>query len=211
MKKNLFITIEGPDGAGKSTQIEYIRSYLDRLGLDTLFTREPGGTAISEKLRGIILSKDSSEMSDRAEALLYAASRAQLVSEVIRPALEHGKTVVCDRYIDSSMAYQGYGRDLGDVVFDINEFAVDGIMPDLTILLALDPEKGRARLDQNAMDRLESEEMEFHRKVYDGYIALSEKYPDRIKKIDAAQPIEEVSLEIGRLIGEALGDVNGIG
>jgi len=200
MKRGLFISIEGPDGAGKSTQIAYLREFFDGRGVGTIFTREPGGTAISEKLRAIILSNENAEMAARTEALLYAASRAQIVDELIEPALASGKTVVCDRYVDSSIAYQGYGRDLGGDVAEINRFATGGLMPDLTILLALDPEQGMERITSagSGKDRLESEALAFHKRVYQGYVALAKADPDRIKMIDASLPIEEVRREIER-------------
>lgn len=210
-KKGLFITIEGPDGAGKSTQIDYIKSYFAQRGEEPLFTREPGGTPISEKIRQLILDKNSTGMSYMTEALLYAASRAQLVEEVIRPALESGRHVVCDRFIDSSIAYQGYGRGLGVSVGIINGFAVEDCMPDLTLLLKLDSDKGMGRIDSEdsrirQKDRLESESMDFHRAVYRGYLQLEKDFPERIKGIDAGQDIESVSrdikIELDRLFDE---------
>ena len=146
MKKGLFITIEGPDGSGKSTQIEKLRVYLEKKGYKAILTREPGGTEISEKIRNIILDKNNKEMNNMTEALLYAASRAQHVAEVIKPALEMGETVICDRFIDSSIAYQGYGRGIGEPVRVINEYAVAGCMPDITFLLKLDPRIGKGRI-----------------------------------------------------------------
>ena len=206
MSKGLFITVEGPDGAGKSTQIERIKAFFDELGLKTLFTREPGGTKISEKLREIILDNGNSEMAPGTEALLYAASRAQLVEEVIKPALMDGTNVICDRYIDSSIAYQGFGRELGaDRIMAVNEFAAGGLMPDLTILLLLDPESGRKRLDETSLDRLESEKLDFHKKVYEGYQYLAEKYPERVKAIDAKEDIDVISEEIAGILREKLG------
>ena len=168
MKRGLFITLEGPDGSGKSTQIEFLKAYFQERNLPCVFTREPGGTAIGEKLRNIILDKENQEMCDMAEALLYAAARAQHVQQLIRPALEAGKIVVCDRFIDSSIAYQGYGRNLGDVVRIINELAVDGCMPDVTFLMELSPEIGKSRISEDNQDRLEQEKLEFHDKVYAG-------------------------------------------
>ena len=158
MKRGLFITFEGPDGAGKSTQIENLRNYLEELGLDAVFTREPGGTELSERIRDMLLDPDNKGMASRTEALLYAASRAELVEKVIQPALDEDKIVVCDRYIDSSLAYQGYGRELGMIpVLSLSQFATQDLMPALTIMLMLEPEEGRARLDQDNLDRLESD------------------------------------------------------
>ncbi len=202
MKKGLFITIEGPDGAGKSTQIEYIKNYLKEKNLPALFTREPGGTKISEKIRKIILDKENSEMSYMTEALLYAASRAQLVEEVILPALDEGKIVICDRFIDSSIAYQGFGRNLGEKVEVINKFAINGCMPDMTLLLRVDCKKGIDRIEANCgkrgeKDRMECENISFHQRVLEGYLALEKMYPDRIKAVDASQSIKAVSDDIG--------------
>ncbi|MBE6036715.1 MAG: dTMP kinase [Clostridiales bacterium] len=205
MKRGLFITFEGPDGSGKSTQIQKLNTFLQEQGHDTLLTREPGGTAISEKIRGLILDPAHKEMDPMAEALLYASSRAQLVSQVIKPALEAGKTVICDRYVDSSVAYQGYGRGLGESVEIINRYAVQGIMPDLTVLLLLDPASGRKRVQQaGEMDRLEQEALEFHQRVYDGYVRLAETYPERILSFSAKGEIEAIAEAIRSRTAEAL-------
>ena len=200
-KRGLFITVEGPDGAGKSTQIDYIKKYFKERGEEALFTREPGGTQISEKIRGIILDKNNEEMSHMTEALLYAAARAQLVKEVIEPALKAGTHVICDRFIDSSIAYQGYGRGLGMSVGIINGFAVGDCMPDLTLLLKIDSDRGMDRIDSDGRkarpkDRLESEALDFHRKVYNGYLQLENDFPERIRGINADQAIEQVSGDI---------------
>ncbi len=196
MKKNLFITIEGPDGSGKSTQISRICDFLAERGFEVVRTREPGGTAISEKIRAILLDKANTEMDHMTEALLYAASRAQLVAEVIKPALAAGKAVVCDRFLDSSIAYQGYGRRLGDCVREINEYAVQGCMPDITFLLKLDPEVGRHRISDEAADRIERENADFHRAVFNGYLDMEKRFADRIVGIDAGRSIDEISDEI---------------
>lgn len=195
MKKGLFISIEGPDGSGKSTQISLLRKYFEERGTDVVLTREPGGTPISEKIREIILDKNNKEMDAMTEALLYASSRAQHVAEVIKPALEAGKIVICDRFIDSSIAYQGYGRGLGDCVRVINEYAVRGCMPDVTFLLEMDPKIGKERISADDQDRLEQEKLEFHKKVFDGYMEIEKKF-DRIIGIDAARSIEEISVDI---------------
>ena len=197
MAKGLFITFEGPDGSGKSTQVEYLRQYFDERGIDCVFTREPGGTEIGEQLRAVILDKHNNEMCDMTEALLYAASRAQHVSQLIRPALEAGKIVVCDRYLDSSIAYQGYGRQMGDQIADINKYAVMGCMPDATFLIEVDPRIGRDRNRSDAEpDRLESEKLWFHKRVYKGYMALAEAEPERIIPIDGTRTREEMRDEI---------------
>lgn len=195
MRKGLFISIEGPDGSGKSTQISLLRKYFEERGTEVVLTREPGGTPISEKIREIILDKNNKEMDAMTEALLYASSRAQHVAEVIKPALEAGKIVICDRFIDSSIAYQGYGRGLGDCVRVINEYAVRGCMPDVTFLLEMDPKIGKERISADDQDRLEQEKLEFHKKVFDGYMEIEKKF-DRIIGIDAARSIEEISADI---------------
>ena len=192
MSRGLFITLEGPDGSGKSTQIEYMKDYFCEEGLDCVFTREPGGTEIGEKLRTIILDKENNEMCDMAEALLYAASRAQHVSELIKPALEAGKIVVCDRYVDSSIAYQGYGRQLGDKVRKINDFAIMGCIPDVTFLFEVDPRVGKNRIKSDGLDRLESEKLMFHNRVYKGYIEMAKLEPERIIPVDGTCSREEI-------------------
>ena len=141
MKRGVFISIEGPDGSGKSTQIKNIRQFFKDKGIDIIFTREPGGTPIGERIRSIILDRDCAEMDDMTEAMLYAAARAQHVAQVIRPALLAGKIVICDRFVDSSIAYQGYGRGLGQAVKTINDFAIAGCMPHVTFLLKMDPKE----------------------------------------------------------------------
>lgn len=198
MSKGLFITIEGTDGAGKSTQIPFIKGFLEKKGYKVLLTREPGGTQIGEKIRDLLLDKENKEMCDMTEALLYAASRAQHVKEFIVPALKEGKAVLCDRFVDSSIVYQGKGRELGlETVKSINDFATCGLEPDLTILLDLDPEKGLERVKENsAVDRLEQEKLDFHKKVYEGYKDLSNLYPNRIKVISADQSIQKISNDI---------------
>lgn len=201
----MFITIEGPDGAGKSTQINNIKAFLEERGIPYILTREPGGTPISEKIREIILDKNNKEMNPVTEALLYAASRAQHVSQVIKPALEEGKVVICDRFIDSSFAYQGNARELGDTVWDVNKAAVAGCMPDITFIFKLNPEVGLNRVKgRGAEDRLELEKLEFHKKVYEGYLKLEKEYPDRIVGIDASQTIEEIKEEVYRVLEEKL-------
>ncbi|MCI8631232.1 MAG: dTMP kinase [Firmicutes bacterium] len=195
MKKGLFISIEGPDGSGKSTQISALKNYFEERGVDVLLTREPGGTPISEKIREIILDKNNKEMDYMTEALLYAASRAQHVAQVIKPALTAGKIVICDRFIDSSIAYQGYGRGLGDCVRVINEYAVRGCMPDVTFLLKVDPKVGKERINEDEQDRLEQEKLEFHQRVFAGYIDMEKRF-DRIISIDACRSIDEISADI---------------
>ena len=179
MTRGLFITFEGGDGSGKSTQIALLRDWLLQAGYDVILTREPGGTRISEKIRELILDPDNDEMADMTEALLYAAARAH-----------------CDRFVDSSIAYQAYGRGLGDAVGVINTYAVDGCMPDLTILLRLDPEKGSSRIADREHDRIEQASDAFHRKVYEGYLELEKNYPERIFGVDASGTIDDIAEEI---------------
>lgn len=196
MTRGLFISIEGPDGSGKSTQIKKIKEYLNAKGYETVLTREPGGTVISEKIREVILDKSHTEMASMTEALLYAASRAQHVAEVIKPSLEDGKIVICDRFVDSSIAYQGCGRNLGEAVEIINRFAVDGCMPDITFLFKLPPSEGKKRIKEDEQDRIEKETLDFHNRVYESYLNLEKRFPDRIQGIDATKTIEEVSAQI---------------
>ncbi len=200
--RGLFITFEGGDGSGKSTQMNRLAEYLEGRGCDVLMTREPGGTAIGEKIRDIILDVNNMEMTPAAEALLYAASRAQHVKEVIKPAIERGRVVICDRYVDSSFAYQGYGRGLGDWVRLINDPAVDGIMPDITFLMKLEPGQGKRRIHGRKEDRIETEEMDFHERVYRGYEILEAENGGRIFGIDASRDAEEITAEIISVIEE---------
>ena len=202
MNKGLFITFEGGDGSGKSTQISLLKSALEDRGFDVILTREPGGTVISEKIRSVILDPANSMMAPVTEAMLYAASRAQLVDEVIRPAVLEGKVVICDRFVDSSIAYQSFGRGLGKAVEEINSYAIGECMPDLTVYLRLDPEKGKGRISSRKQDRIEMESGDFHRRVSEGYDWLAEKYPERIKVIDASGSIEEISEQILTIVLE---------
>lgn len=190
--KGIFITLEGPDGAGKSTQVENIKSYFENAGREVVVSREPGGTPISEKLRNIVLDNGNAEMDDITEMFVYAAARAQHVSEKIRPALDKGSVVVCDRFVDSSIAYQGYGRNLGDQVGEVNRYATGGLEPDVTFFMDLDPEIGRSRIGKDARDRLEQQKLDFHYRVYEGYKAICEKYPERVVRIDATRTIDEI-------------------
>lgn len=204
MNQGYFITFEGGDGSGKSTQIGRLKSYLENKGYAVILTREPGGTDIGEKIREIILDPNNKEMSDVTEAMLYAASRAQHVAEVIKPAIEAGKIVICDRFIDSSIAYQGYGRGLGDSVSIINSYAVDKYMPHKTFLLKLKPQAGSRRIEGREKDRIELEAQTFHQTVFEGYEALEKEFPERIVGIDASRTIEEIEAEIRKHIDELL-------
>ncbi|MDG5473851.1 dTMP kinase [Jeotgalibacillus sp. ET6] len=195
-KRGLFISVEGPEGAGKTTVIKEIEQQLISRGHSVLLTREPGGIEIAEKIRGIILDPDHTTMDSRTEALLYAAARRQHLVEKVFPALNEGTIVLCDRFIDSSLAYQGYARGLGiDEVWSINQFAIEDQMPDCTLFFDIEPEAGMARIAQNSqreINRLDLEALSFHEKVYEGYKLLTERFPDRIKVIDADQPVENV-------------------
>lgn len=198
MGKGLFITTEGTDGSGKTTQIRLIKSYLEEKGCEVILTREPGGTKISEKIRDIILNPENKEMSPITEMMLYVSARAQLVAQVIKPVVESGKIVICDRFVDSSLVYQGFGRGIDlTLIEDINKIAMDGINPDITFFFDISPEVAlKRRIASTGADRIESEKMDFHMKVYEGYKKLAKLFPDRIKSINANRPIDDISLEV---------------
>jgi dTMP kinase len=191
--KGIFVTFEGPDGSGKTTQVNLLKEYFNSLGYDVLITREPGGTPISEKIREVILDPENKEMGATCEALLYAAARAQHMYETIIPALDMGKMVICDRFVDSSIVYQGYARGLGEeMVETINGYAIQGRTPDRTFLITIPPEIGIQRKNTDGeLDRLEQEDIQFHKKVYEGYNRLKGKY-DRILHIDGTQDINKI-------------------
>ena len=192
--RGIFISVEGPDGAGKTTQIERLKEYLAQKGYEVLITREPGGTVISEAVRELLLDPKHKEMKPETELLLYAAARAQLVGEVIGPAIEAGKAVISDRFVDSSVVYQGIARELGvETVYEVNRPAIGEYMPDVTFLLDLPAEVGIARKkDQAELDRMEQESLDFHRKVAEGYRTLAKRDPERIKTIDATLPVDTI-------------------
>ncbi|URM33074.1 dTMP kinase [Cytobacillus firmus] len=196
MKKGKFITVEGPEGAGKTTIIDMLATNLAKEGYQVLQTREPGGIEIAEQIRSVILDKKNTKMDPRTEALLYAAARRQHLAEKVKPALDEGSIILCDRFIDSSLAYQGYARGLGiEEVYSINSFAIEGMMPELTLYFDIDPEAGLERINQHKgreVNRLDLEKLDFHHKVREGYLKLMELYPERIFKIDASKPLEEV-------------------
>ena len=193
----MFITLEGPEGSGKTTAVNYAVKKLEELGYQIVRTREPGGTPISEQIRNVILDKENTAMDPRTEALLYAASRRQHLVEKVWPAVKEGKIVICDRYLDSSLAYQGGARNLGvDNILNINMFATEGTFPDLTLLFDIDPKIGLARIAANAnreVNRLDLEKLEFHQKVRDTFLQLAKRYPDRFVIIDASKSQEEVA------------------
>lgn len=204
--QGLFISMEGPDGAGKSTQIELLRGYLADKGYEIVITREPGGTVISEAIRQLILNREYAEMCPNTELLLYAAARAQLVNEVIRPALEARKAVICDRFVESSVVYQGIARGMGiDTVYAVNEYALEGLRPQLTFFLDLDAEEGlRRKKKQAELDRMEAAGLEFHQKVAEGYRMLAEREKERIMRISATLPEEDIHAKIVLAIEERI-------
>ena len=183
--KGMFIAFEGADGCGKTTQLRFLGDYLISLGVEVLRTREPGGCPVAEQIREILLDKANCEMTAVTETLLYAAARAEHVRQVIGPAVDAGKVVLCDRFVYSSLAYQGYGRDLGvDTVWHVNEIAVSGYMPDLTVFINVPPERAFGRMNENKEhDRLECEHISFHERVFEGFTELSQR--DDVLSIDA--------------------------
>ena len=207
----LFIAFEGVEGAGKGTQIRMAEDYLRSLGLDVLVTREPGGTELGEQVRTLLLDPSTGTLDARAEALLFAASRAQTVMSVIRPALAEGKVVVCDRYVDSSLAYQGWGRGLGEQdVLTLNVWATQGLFPDLVILLHLEPELGLLRSTE-APDRMEMEGQDFHAKVSDAYLKIAEEHPERFVVVDADDDPAEVFENVKAALRRVLKDRDEVG
>ncbi|CAM4373293.1 thymidylate kinase [Bacillus manliponensis] len=206
--KGLFVTIEGPEGSGKSTLITKLLPYFEVKGQRVMATREPGGIQISEEIRTILHKKEHTMMEARTEALLYAAARRQHLVEKVMPALEKDYLVLCDRFIDSSLAYQGYARGLGvDKVFEINRFATEDCMPSLTIYLDIKPEAGLARItqdDNREVNRLDLESIEFHHAVRNGYLQLVDRFKDRIVVVNADQPMDVVAQEVIQLIEQKL-------
>lgn len=198
VKRGKFITFEGCDGCGKSTQLKMMSDYLTTNGVPHIFTREPGGGKISEAIREILLSGKNSEMTDECEALLYAAARVQHLSDRVEPALAKGELVICDRYVDSSLAYQAYARGLGtDFITKINAFALENYLPDVTVFIDLTPEAAfRRKKGADENDRLEQAGMEFHNRVYAGYKKLAEENPSRFVCIDGNQTPEEIFKQI---------------
>lgn len=198
-----FITFEGGEGSGKTTVIEKIKKDLEKLNFTVLKTREPGGSKISEQIRDVILNVENTNMDYMTEALLYAASRRQHLEEIIRPAIKAGKVVICDRYIDSSLAYQGYARGLGvDEVYNLNLVATNGFLPEVTIFIDLDPEVGLERIknNQREVDRLDLEKINFHEKVREGYLMLASKFPNRFIVVNGNQTREQVYEDVKKII-----------
>lgn len=204
----MFITFEGPEGSGKTTILDIVHRKLVELNYPVLLTREPGGTPISEEIRAIILDKKNTLLDARAEALLYAASRRQHLVEKIWPALKEKKIVLCDRYLDSSLAYQGIGRGIGfEEVLEINMFATEGTFPDITVYFDIEPELGMERIKKNSqreVNRLDLEKIQFHHRVRNGFLEMSKKYKDRYVVIDASKSIDEVSHQVLQVLIERI-------
>ncbi len=203
-----FIVFEGPDGSGKTTIIKQVKTLLENKDYDISYYREPGGTKISEKIRSIIIDNDNSMMDAKTEALLFASSRAQLVAEKIIPDLKAGKIVICDRFVMSSLLYQGLGRSLGiDNVKLINDFATGGLKPDLTLFFNIDYKTALERKRANfSPDRLENEDFSFHKTIFDGYLKMADLYKDEIVKVDARKSIEDLTKDVINIIYKLLED-----
>ncbi|MNB99727.1 Thymidylate kinase [compost metagenome] len=207
-REGFFITLEGGDGAGKTTVLGRVAAYLQNHSMPYIITREPGGIEIAEKIRSIILDPAHTAMDARTEALLYAAARSQHLAEVVEPALQQGLTVLCDRFVDSSLVYQGHARGLGiEQVRNINEFATGGRKPDLTFYLDVDPEVGLSRIAANQdreVNRLDLEKLDFHQKVREGYQLVVQSDPERVVVLDANRPIHMVEQDIVRTLKERI-------
>ena len=206
-----FITFEGPEGCGKSTQLRLLASWLLARGVEPIVTREPGGTRIGEQVRALLHNPDHTEMTAETEILLYSAARAQHVAQVIRPALEAGKIVLCDRFYDSTFAYQGHGRGLSmEALRQITTFATRGLVPDLSLYLDVPPEVGLRRRETGGeeMNRLDRETLAFHQRVREGYLALLKEEPSRWRTIDATGSIDEVQTAVRSVVMETIGREN---
>jgi len=203
----MFITFEGPEGSGKTLQLARLVDYLEEYNFPVLAPREPGGTTIGEQIREVLHKLENTKMHPRTELLLYQASRAQHVEQVILPNLEQGKIVLCDRYADSTLAYQGYGHQLDlDQLSRLINFATGGLKPDMTLLLDVDAEEGLKRRQQGGeWNRLDAYELEFHQRVRKGYLELAQQEPERWVKIDAGKPPEEVQRAIRQVVMQRLG------
>ena len=199
MSKGLFVTFEGADGCGKTTQMKLLKEYLLCKGIDVVLTREPGGRGLGEKVREILLNYDGA-VSDRCESFLFLADRAQNIDIIVNPAVESGKIVLCDRHIDSTVAYQGYGRGLDlERIKMLNSIATNNRKPDLTFVFDIDVETSMQRVGKEK-DRLESEGKEYHNRVRNGYLEIAKQEPERIKVIDASMSIEEIHEEVKKVI-----------
>lgn len=203
VKKGLFITFEGADGCGKTTQLNLLIEYLNKKGFEVVVTREPGGKGLGERIREILLNYDG-EVSSKAEAFLFLADRAQNIDVIVKPAVEAGKIVLCDRHTDSSVAYQGYGRGVDiQQIRTLNTLATGGLVPDLTYVFDIDVETSMSRVGKEK-DRMESAGVEFHNRVRDGYLELAKAEPERIKVINAADTIENIFVQVKSQIESAL-------
>lgn len=204
--KGYFITLEGPDGSGKTTVAKYLCEKLTNDGYEVVHTREPGGIDIAEQIRNVILDPKNTAMDEKTEALLYAASRRQHLVEKVLPAVKEGKIVICERFVDSSLAYQGFGRQLGfDDVLGINLFAIDNTFPDLTIYLDVDEKIGLDRLKNRTFkDRLDQESIDFHHRVNEGYQEVIKRFKDRIKLVDASKTLNEVVEATYRIVTDLI-------
>ncbi len=203
MKKGLFITFEGADGCGKTTQLNLLAEYLKNSGREVVLTREPGGKGLGEKVREILLNYDG-EVSDRCESFLFLADRAQNIDVIVSPAVNDGKIVLCDRHIDSTVAYQGFGRGLDiERIKMLNNIATNGRKPDLTIVFDIDVENSMKRVG-NQKDRMESAGIEFHNRVRNGYLQIAKEEPERIKVVDASQSVEDVFEDVKKIIHKYL-------
>ena len=212
MKTNLFITFEGPDGAGKTSVLKAIAEKMEQAELKVMTTREPGGIEIAEKIREVILDPKNTAMDDRTEALLYAASRRQHIMEKIKPSLAEGKVVLCDRFVDSSIAYQGAGRGIGvEEVATLNRFATEDLTPDITLYLDVDAQVGLNRIasknSNREKDRLELEAISFHNRVRNAYKVLLKKHPERIQLIDASQNADDVFNDAWKVVQEKIQEI----
>ena len=209
MSKGFLVSLEGPEGAGKTSVLEALIPVLENRGVEVLTTREPGGVLIGEKIREVILDPSHTEMDPKTELLLYIASRRQHLVEKVLPALAAGKLVIMDRFIDSSVAYQGFGRGLDKEAIDwLNEFATDGLKPDLTLYFDIEVEEGLARIAANSnreVNRLDMEGLDLHRKVRQGYLSLIEREGNRIEKIDASLPLDQVIENTQQLLFDRMG------
>ncbi|MDY6013041.1 dTMP kinase [Clostridium sp.] len=210
MKKGLFIVFEGGEGSGKSTMIDKVYEWLRECNYDCIKTREPGGISIAEQIRQVILNKENTDMDSRTEALLYTAARRQHLVEKVIPALENGQVVLCDRFLDSSLAYQGFARGIGiDEIYEINKFAIGDCMPDISILFDISPEVGMERINKNSqreVNRLDLESLDFHNKVREGYDIVYKNNKDRMVKINAEEPIDKVFDNVKNIISNLLND-----
>ena len=206
MSKGIFISLEGPDGAGKTSVLEALIPILEAKGQAFVTTREPGGVAVAEKIRDVVLDPKHTEIDEKTELLLYIASRRQHLVERILPALDRGEMVLVDRFIDSSVAYQGFGRGLKVADIDwLNDFATDGLKPDLTLYFDIEAEEGLARIaksKERGADRLDRESVEWHQRVREGYLSILEKEPNRVRKMDASQPLEKVVADTLAVLAE---------